>query len=173
VTAGAGVQPTLLNSCASAATAAEARFRIDGPITGRSARVIGLDAGAAAVVGRVAEQPWSGARFFTVEDATAGGGDDASADVILRTADGSASPLSEELVEADLVVMIATSDDGAQAAAAIAMACARRGIMMAGLILGERLELSAAVSALRPYAPVLMVSGDEDDVSEVLTALRA
>jgi hypothetical protein len=169
-----GVQPTLLNGCASAATAAEARFRIDGPITGRSARVVGLDAGAAAVVGRVAEQHWSGARFFTADEAAAvGRGDGAPADIVLRATDGSASPLSEELADADLVVMIATSDDGARAAAAIAHACARRGVMMAGMILGERLELSAAVSALRPYAPVLMVSRDEDDVSELLTALRA
>jgi hypothetical protein len=165
--------PTLLNGCASAATAAEARFRIDGPITGRSARVVGLDAGAAEVVGRVAEQPWSGATFFTAEDPAPGGGDRAPADVLLRGLDGSTSPLSEELEDADLVVMIATSDDGAQVAASIAKACAQRGIMMAGLILGDRVELSAAVSALRPYAPVLMVSGDEDDVSELLTALRA
>jgi hypothetical protein len=172
---GHGMRPTLLNGCASAATAAEARFRIDGPITGRSARVVGLDAGAAEVVGRVAEQPWSGASFFTAEDPTpAGGGDNgASTDVLLRGLDGSTSPLSEELEDADLVVMIATSDDGAQVAASIAKACAQRGIMMAGLILGDRVELSAAVSALRPYAPVLMVSGDEDDVSELLTALRA
>lgn len=174
MTAG-GVQPTLLNGCARAATAAEARFRIDGPIAGRSARVVGLDAGAGAVVRRVAEQPWSGARFFTAEDATpaGGGGNGASTDVLLRAIDGSASPLSKELVDADLVVMIATSDDGAQAAASIAQACARRGIMMAGLILGERLEVGAAVSALRPWAPVLMTSADEGDVSELLTALRA
>jgi hypothetical protein len=152
----AAVQPTLLHRCASAATAAEARFRIDGPITGRSARVVALDAGAEAVAQRVAEQPWTGARFF-------GPGD----------LDGSPSRLADELADADLVVMIATSDDGVDAGAAIARACARSGIMLAGLILGERHELGAAVSALRPYAPVLLVSGDEGDLSELLTALRA
>jgi hypothetical protein len=41
------------------------------------------------------------------------------------------------------------------------------------LILGDRREVGAAVSALRPYARVLMVTDDEDDVTEVLTALRA
>jgi hypothetical protein len=45
--------------------------------------------------------------------------------------------------------------------------------MTAGLILGERLDVSAAVSALRPYARNLMVTEDEDDVAAVLTALRA
>jgi len=45
--------------------------------------------------------------------------------------------------------------------------------MTAGLILGEGCEAGAAVSALRPHARVLMVTKDEHDVSEVLTALRA
>ena len=45
--------------------------------------------------------------------------------------------------------------------------------MTAGLILGERLDVTAAVSALRPYARNLMVTEDEDDVAAVLTALRA
>jgi hypothetical protein len=69
--------------------------------------------------------------------------------------------------------MIATADADADAAAAIARTCVERGIMTAGLILGDRLEVAAAVSALRPYARNLMVTDDEEDVAEVLTALRA
>jgi 5,10-methylenetetrahydrofolate reductase len=72
-----------------------------------------------------------------------------------------------------VAIMIATSDHGAEAAAAIARACAERGITTAALILGDRPELGPAVSALRPYSRILMVTADEDDVSEVLTALRA
>jgi hypothetical protein len=45
--------------------------------------------------------------------------------------------------------------------------------MTAGLILGGAAEVAAAVSALRPYARNLMVTEDEDDIAEVLTALRA
>jgi len=45
--------------------------------------------------------------------------------------------------------------------------------MTAGLILGDRGEVAAAVSALRPFARNLMVTEDEDDVAAVLTALRA
>ena len=48
-------QPTLLNSCARAATAAEARYRISYPeFARRSSRVIALDDQAAAIVGRIA-----------------------------------------------------------------------------------------------------------------------
>jgi hypothetical protein len=144
------MRPILANSCAKAATAAEARFRIDRPIRGRSALVIALDDEAAEVVDRVAEQPWQGARF-------------------IRVADG----FSEDLADTDVAIMIATADADGEAAAQIGRACAERGIMTAGLILGDRLDVAAAVSALRPYARNLMVTGDEQDVAEVLTALRA
>lgn len=169
------MRPILLNSCAQAVTAAETRFRIDVPIAGRrAARILALDEGAAVVVRRVAEQHWSGARFFTCVDRTPPFNDDrGSTDVVLRATDGSESPLCEQLAGADIVVMIATADDGAYAASAIGDACALRGIMTAGLILGEKREVGAAVSALRPHARVLMVTKDEHDVSEVLTALRA
>jgi hypothetical protein len=145
-------RPTLLNSCAFAATAAEARFRIDRPIGGRSALIVALDDEAAEVVDRVAERPWGGARFF---------------------ASPGAVRLPEDLADTDVAIMIATADAEAEAAAALARACAERGIMTAGLILGDRLEVAAAVSALRPYARNLMVTDDEDDVAAVLTALRA
>jgi hypothetical protein len=141
--------PILLNSCARAATAEEARFRIDRPIGGRSALVVALDDDAGEVVDRLAEKPWRGARFLHARD------------------------VSADLEDVDVVVMIATADTDAEAAAALARACVERGIMTAGLILGERLDVAAAVSALRPYARNLMVTDDEEDVAEVLTALRA
>jgi hypothetical protein len=169
------MHPILANGCARAATAAEARYRIDRPIAGRSARVVALDEGAAAVVRRVAEQPRSDARFFVAEGPASGAGaaNGAAADVVLRAIDGTTSLLSDELPDADVAIVVATSDDGAGAASTIAHACDALGIMAAGLILGDRLEVGAAVSALRPYAPVLLVTDDEGDVSEVLTALRA
>jgi hypothetical protein len=144
------MRPILANSCARAATAAEARFRIDRPIGGRAALVVALDDEAAEVVDRVAEKPWQGARF-------------------VRATDG----FDDDLADTDVAVMVATAGADAGAAAAIAHACAARGIMTAGLILGDPLEVAAAVSALRPYARNLMVTDDEDDVAEVLTALRA
>lgn len=173
------MRPILLNSCARAATAAEARFRIDRPIApSRATRVVALDDGAASVVRRVAEQPWAEARFFTCQALAAPGlanGEVAGdvADIVLRAMDGTESRLSQELNGTDVTVMVATANDGAGAASAIGDACTLRGIMTAGLVLGDGHRAGAAVSALRPYARVLMVTNDEQDVSEVLTALRA
>ena len=146
------VRPILANSCAHAATAEEARERIDRPIGGRAALVFALDEEAAEVVDRVAELPWQGARFYRSPDAL---------------------DLDVELADTDVVVMIATADADAEVAETLAQACAQRGIMTSGLILGDRLDVGPAVSALRPYARNLMVTGDEDDVGAVLTALRA
>lgn len=171
--------PTLLSSCASAATAAEARFRIQRPITvTQSSRVIALDDGAAAIVGRVAELEWRGAHFLTYEvpraDASDGQRDGQPADASLRTVDGAEALLSDELDDADVAVMVATGDHGAQAASVIGLACAMRSIMTAGLVVARREDVvNQAVSALRPHATVLVVTSDEHDVPEMLTALRA
>ena len=146
------IKPILSNSCARAATAEEARFRIDRPIGGRNALIIALDEQAAGVVDRVAERPWGAALFFRTPER---------------------GPIVDALPDADVAILIATADADGDAAEAIARAAAERGIMTAGLILGARLEVAGAVSALRPYARNLMVTEDEEDVAAVLTALRA
>ncbi|HSK95807.1 MAG TPA: hypothetical protein VK891_04240 [Euzebyales bacterium] len=158
-----------------AATAAEARFRIDAPDpTPQATRVVALDGGAAAMVRRAAERHWRSAHFLTYEaGALIPRADGQPPDLVLHAADGSEVRLSAELAEADVSVMVATVDDGAQAASVIGEACWRRGIMTAGLVLGEGRDVAAAVSALRPHARVLLVSTDEDDVPEILAALRA
>ena len=145
-------RPILSSSCARAATAEEARFRIDRPIAGRKALIVALDDEAAEVVDRIAERPWGAARFYRTPDLRA---------------------ILEELADADVTIMVATAEADGDAASAIARVCTERGIMTAGLILGERLEVAEAVSALRPYARNLMVTEDEEDVAAVLTALRA
>ncbi|HEX5496720.1 MAG TPA: 3-methyl-2-oxobutanoate hydroxymethyltransferase [Mycobacteriales bacterium] len=163
-----------------ATTAAEARFRIDVPIApSRATRVMALDPAAAAVVRSVAEQHWAGARFFTCHSPAAAAGGEAAgevAGVVLRRINGSLARLSDELDGADVAVMVATADASASAAATIGDACTQRGIMTAAVILGDGYGTGGAggaVSALRPHARVLMVTSDEHDVAEVLTALRA
>ena len=141
-----------ISSCARAATAEEARYRIDRPIAGRSARIIALDRAAAEVVRRVAELPWGASRFY---------------------AEAGAFNPATELDDADVAIMIGTAGADGDTAVPIARACAERGIMTAGLILGDALDVADAVSALRPYARNLMITEDEDDVAAVLTALRA
>jgi hypothetical protein len=167
-------RPTLLNSCARATSAAEARFRIDIEIApSRATRVVALDQDSTAVVRRVSEMSWATARFYVWEGVpiSANG---VSADALeLRAMDGSTVTLGEELAGVDAAVMVASTDEGAEAASSIGLACSLRGIMTAGLVLSDSSRVSAALSALRPHARVLMVPAEEDDLVQLLTALRA
>ena len=187
-------QPTLLNSCARAATAAEARFRIDYPDTQqRAARVIALDERAAELVRRLAGAHWRGGHFLVFEavvpaTAPAGGADgeangaapdsapDPVADATLRAADGAQVLLSSELEDADSAVMIATAQASASAASVIGDACAARRISSAGLVIAGGApghdDVDDVVAALRPNAMVLVVLQDHRDVPEILSALR-
>jgi hypothetical protein len=162
-----------------AATAAEARYRIDFPEpAARDSRVIALDAPAAEVVRRLAEHSWRGGRFLVFEDvlSTDGEATDGEAtdggDATLRTADGTETLLSMELAAADVAVVVATPAVRPEAAAVFGDACAARMIMSAGLILAESEPPEEAVSALRPNAMVLAILKDEADIPPILTALR-
>jgi hypothetical protein len=162
--------PALLSSCARAASAAEARFRIDRPITpSRAGRVVALDEQAAEVLARTAQLEWANARFYVCESA-------AGDDVVLRGIDGGPATLADELASASVVVMVATDDAGADCAYALGKACWERGVQTAGLVLGDGTHggtaAAAAVAALRPHARVLLPSADEDDVVDLLMALR-
>ncbi len=164
-------RPILANSCALAATAAEARFRIDAkPQTPRATSVVALDDGAMVLVRKLAGQEWNAARFLGLPEATPAG---EYADLQLRTVDGDAVRLSDELARADFVMMIATEGAGAAAATTIGDACTLRGIMTAGLVVGTNGESGPALTALRPNARVLLVTGDERDATELLAAVGA
>lgn len=158
--------PILANSCARAASASEARYRIDAPIApSRGARVIALDEGAAVVAARVAGHQWASTRFLVC---------DREGEVPrLRDIGGSDVELGEQLDGADVVVMIATQDAGAAGAQEIGRACWARSIMTAGVVLGDGSAAQHALAALRPHARVLLPAGDESDVIELLVALRA
>lgn len=160
------VDPNLPSSCARAATAAEARFRIQRPVApARAPRIIALDDGAAEIVRRTAKLPWANARFYTCE--STGG------TVTLRGVGGRPATLADELASADVVVMIATDDDGSDCAYTIGKACWQRSVMTAGLVVSDDDAADRAVAALRPHARVLLPGADESDVVELLTALRA
>ena len=164
-------RPILANSCALAATAAEARFRIDAkPQTPRATSVVALDDGAMVLVRELAGQEWNAARFLGLPDGTPAG---EYADLQLRTVDGEAVRLSDELARADFGMMIATEGGGAVAATTIGDACTLRGIMTAGLVVGANGESGPALTALRPNARVLLVTGDERDATELLAAVGA
>jgi hypothetical protein len=163
--------PTVYPSeSARAASAGESRFRIRVPIApARAARVIGLDGAATAVARRLAERPWAHARFYTGGGPRPAGTD---GEPLLHALDGPPAPLPAVLDGSDVVVVLATEDAGRATAAAIGRFCWRHGITTAGVVLGDGFEADEAVAALRPYARVLLLSADESDVFELLTALR-
>jgi hypothetical protein len=165
----------LLNTCARASTAAESRFRIDhGVDRPRASRIIALDAPAADLVQRLNERSWQGGHFL-VFDRVASASDGSDPDAVLRTADGTTTSLVAELEDADVVVMIATGAASHEAAAVLGDACAGRPVMSAALVVAPEGDESVdgAVAALRPNAMVMVRLHDENDVPDVLTALRA
>ena len=106
------MRPTLLNSCARAATAAEARFRISYPEPAvRSSLVIALDEGAAAFVRGLAARRWHGGHFLVFDHLVASGQQSVPDDAVLRDTGGAGVLLSAELDEADVVVMIGVKSD--------------------------------------------------------------
>ncbi len=156
--------PALVSSCARAATAKEAAFRIDYPLApARATRVVGFDPHAVGVVRSVAAHDWNQARFYSA----AGSG------LNLVTMAGDSRPLADVLDGADSLVMAASTGEAAEAVATIGAACHVRGIMTAGLVLTPGRLTSDALMALRPAARVLMVPADEDDLLELLRAIRA
>jgi hypothetical protein len=167
-----GNRPTLLNSCAYAATAAEARFRINaGPRTPRSSRLVALDAGASTLIASLAADIPPATHLLAYDSSIAANSDGAFADIMLATPDGARVRLSDELTDADFIMMVATANDGADGATAIGDACGLRGIMTAGLVLADGAGAGEAVTALRPHAHVLLVTADRGDLTEIMTAV--
>lgn len=156
--------PTRMSSCARAATAKEAAFRIDYPLApARATRVVGFDTCADEVVRSVAGHEWSQAQFYSSTDPGHQ----------LVTLTGEFRPLADALEGVDSLVMVAAAGDGAEAVATIGAACQVRGIMTAGLVLTPGRLTSDALMALRPYARILLVPAEEDDLLELLRAIRA
>lgn len=156
--------PALLSSCARAATAKETAFRIDYPLApARGTRVVGFDTRATQVVRSAAGHEWGQAQFYSASDPGHQ----------LVTMAGESRSLAEELDGVDSLVMVTATGDGAETVATIGAACQVRGIMTAGLVLTPGRLMSDALMALRPYARILLVPAEEDDLIELLEAIRA
>lgn len=169
--------PTMLGSCARAATAAEAKFRVQYPNSSmRTSRIFALDAAAAEAMYAVTEDPWENAHFLTLSAHGEISADTAAADLPLSHPDGSTADLVSELAGADVVVLLATDGSSEGAAEVIARECYERKIMCAGLALGKGKSqdaLDRVVNSMRRFARVLVVAQDEDYIPAMLTALRA
>ncbi|MGJ9372533.1 hypothetical protein [Nesterenkonia sp. CF4.4] len=157
--------PISVSACARAATAEEAAYRIDYPLAhARSTRVIAFDETAAVTVLSISQSPWGQAQFYT----TSNSGEE------LITLSGERRPMVKEIEHSDSVIMVATNSVVSAAAAEVGLACRERSIMTAGLLLLDAGALSGeALSALRPYARILLVPADEEDLFQLLKAIRA
>ena len=85
--------------------------------------------------------------------------------------------LMDEINTADLVVMVASAGEKAQAASVIGEACAAKRVQTTALILDRKSvsddALSNTLLHLRPYASMLVVADDDDYIESMLLALRA
>ena len=169
----------LPSDCARAATAEEARFRVDYPNSKpRASKIIALDGEAAAIMRDLETASWKGARFLSLVGRTRGlqGLDAIPQDLDLRDAWGAVTLLSDEIAGADVVVMIASAGSVIEEVSIIGETCAAHGIMTTGIIVesGARAdEIERTLRTLRPYARMLVVASDVEYIPEMLTALRA
>jgi hypothetical protein len=168
----------MLSESARMASAAEARFRIDAPNSlPRAVKVIALDRLSERVI-KDLPGTWSNATFLTASHfAGAPRRKPFSMSGWLSDLAGRAKDLVDEVGSADLVVMVATAGEDAQAATLIGEACAARHVMTTALLLGsagqDDATLSRTLASLRPYARMLVVAGSDDYVADMLIALRA
>ena len=157
--------PISVSACARAATTEEAAYRIDYPLTyARSTRVVAFDEVAEETVRSVSQGPWGQAQFYTASDS----GEE------LITLDGERRPMVMEIEYSDSVIMVATNSIVSTAVAAVGAACRERSIMTAGLLLLDAGPLGGdALSVIRPYARILLVPADEEDLFHLLKGIRA
>ena len=164
----------MLSECARAATAEEARFRVDYPNSApRRIKIIALDRPAERLVRRLAQESWNSATFRT----TAAAGTSHSVRDWLGTLAGEAKNLLDQISSADLVVTVSTAGESADDAAIIADACDIHRVMMTSLVIDRASAtepvLLGTMMPLRAHAAMLVVATGEDYVEAMLTALRA
>jgi hypothetical protein len=170
----------MLSESARMSSAAEARFRINAPnAKPRRVKVIALDRPSEAVVKRLAELAWNQASFFTATAFAAEppGRGSFSMQGWLSDLAGRTKDLVDEVAGADLVVMVASAGENADAATLIGEACSLGRVNTTGLILGAPSAtdamLSKTLARLRPWSLMLVIANGEDYIADMLVALRA
>lgn len=163
---------------ARAASAAEARFRIDAPNSRpRAVKVIALDRESVGVVKRLTQSEWAHATFLTTLTSVPPSGQPFSMSGWLGDLAGHTKNLIDEINEADLVVMIATAGENAEAASIIGEACSLKRVTTTALVVATPATSDAALAQslaqLRPWALMLVVASAEDYIADMLVALRA
>jgi hypothetical protein len=169
----------MLSENARMASAAEARYRIDAPNSKpKRVKVIALDRPSEAIVKDLARKAWHGATFFTASSfASVPTTGSFSMQGWLSDLAGRTKNLVDEVDTSDLVVMVATAGENAQAAALIGEACSLKRIATTGLIIGAPSAsdemLSKTLAQLRPWSLMLVIASAVDYIEDMLIALRA
>lgn len=160
-------------------TAEEARFRIAYPNSKpRKSRIIALDAASLEVLRDLAGHAWNGAHFLRYVEAK--GASDTlhmlPIDAILEDMDGNRVHLVDEIVDADVIVMVTSAGVAADAAEVIGNACFVRNKLATGLVLSSAdissEQLARTLTTMRPFAAMLVISNGAEYVAEMLSALR-
>lgn len=161
-------------------SAAEAKFRITEPNSlPRSLKIIALDQNSERMLARIGAEKWRGVAFLTATAfaGSSGKSSDFTLQGWLSDLAGRARDLLNEVRSADSVIMVATAGANAEAAALIGEACSVEHVLSTALILGGRTcsdaTLSATLSQLRPHVAMLVVSGEDEYIRDMLAALRA
>ena len=163
------------------ASAGEARFRIQAPNSRpRAVKIIALDGTSEHLVKRLARSSWNAASFFTASAfAGAAQPQDARFSMTGWLSDlaGRTKNLIDEIATADLVVMVASAGESAEAAAIIGEACSLERVSTTGLMVDcagkSDAALARTLAQLRPWSLMLVIAGDDQYVEDMLVALRA
>jgi hypothetical protein len=164
-----------------ATSATQARYRINEPNSKtRSTLVLALDGSSLSKLANVVGHGWGNARFRGVgaltDGRTPGTPEQIAKRVGLISLEGAETDLLDELRDTDVVIMVAQSGGGAEAAEAVGRACFAKHIMTAGFVFetaGDRDALELTLSQMRPFVISLVVGFDDESLVDVLTALRA
>ncbi len=167
----------MLSESARMSSVAEARFRVQASNSRpRATLVVALDVSSEYVVRRLAEARWTNATFLTAasnDDHTPG----SAAGGWLTDLAGTRRNVQDEVDAADLVIMVATADGHAEAAAMIGKACSLKRVTTTALIVGTTSAsdeaLSKTLAQLRPWSLMVVIGDDDDYIREMMTALRA
>jgi hypothetical protein len=170
----------MLSESARMSSAGEARFRLRSPNSKpREIKIIALDTPSEELLRRLAEHSWNNATFLaaTTLGGSLGNKHRVAAKGWLTDLSGRPSDLMDEVCTADLVVMVATPDGNAQAAAVIGEACNSMRVNTAAFVSGATSRQQDAVSRtlaqLRPWALMVVIAESDDYIEDMLVALRA
>ena len=169
-----------MSESARVTTNAESVFRIDYPNSRpRKSRIIALDDHSLATLKELESHQWNDAHFlrYIERKAVSSSLPMQSFDAVLEDGDGNQRGLVEEIEDADVIVMVITAGTDAAAAETIANASFVRNRLTTGLVLNtgdvSSDSLARTLTAMRPFAAMLVVSSGAEYIDAMLTALRA